>query len=463
METVTFEQVKKAISGKIYRLMDQDKGRCCKQDLIRIQVSCPNINCFSWLRAQLSGNKFYWADRSREFEIAAVGIADLLKGDEKCNYEELFFKMRQRLSGEDRYLRYYGGLSFYNRKSAKEWDAFGSYSFFIPEFEVFKIKGKAFFAFNIRTDKIDAFTIKKSLLELDNIVFSKGGFAKKIPFVSSLRHFPDRFAWERIFNESLRVSGKMLFDKIVLARKTAIDFTDEVDPLILFALLRKHERGSFSYYFQPQAGVAFLGATPERLFKRNGLIVESEALAGTKPRGKSQEEDVFHQQKLSSSVKESLEHHYVVDWIRNALSSVCSKLEIQSPRSILKVSAALHLLTGFKGKLKKGISDADILSVLHPTPAVGGCPLNKALGGIKKIEPFDRGWYTGPVGVVGFDDADFAVALRCALVRGKNVSLFAGAGIVEGSTAEDEWQEIENKNSVYMRIFNAQLMELLPA
>jgi len=461
MEKVTFEQVKKSISSKIYRLMD--KGRSRKQKLIRIQVPCPDIDCFSWLRAQFSENKVYWADRSGEFEIAGVGIADLLKSDEKSEYEELFSEMRQRIPGEYKYLRYYGGLSFYNRKSAKEWDAFGAYYFIIPQFEVFKIKGKIFFAFNARADKIDALTIEKSLFQLETLVFSLARFSEEIPSVRSWRHFPDRLVWERIFNQELRSSGKMLFDKIVLARKTSIDFAQEVDPLVLFSFLKKHAKGSFAYYFQPQKGVAFLGATPERLFKRQGLQVVSEALAGTKPRGKSEVEDFLHQQRLSSSVKESLEHGYVVDWIRNALSKLCSKLESQSPRSILKVPSALHLLTGFKGKLKKGISDADILRALHPTPAVGGCPLDKALEAIIKIEPFDRGWYTGPVGFVGLDYVDFAVALRCALVRGKNVSLFAGAGIVDGSTAEDEWQEIENKNSIYMRIINEQSKELLPA
>lgn len=463
MEKVSFQQVKKTISGNMYRLIDKGKSSSRKQKIIRIQAPCPNIDCFSWLREQSNENKVYWADRNGEFEVAGVGIADLLKGNERCCYEELFSKMRQRLSNEYKYLRYYGGLSFYNRKSAKEWDVFGSYSFLVPQFEILKIKGKAFFAFNIRVDSMDIAVINNSLIELDKLVFSIEQFAGELPSVISLRHFPDRLVWERIFNEKIKVSGRMFFDKIVLARKTSIEFEFDIDPLVLFYFLREYAKGSFSYYFQPQGSIAFLGVTPERLFKRNGLQVKSEALAGTKPRGKSREEDVFHQQRLSSSTKENLEHRFVVDWIRNALSKVCSKLESQSPCLILKVSAALHLLTGFKGKLKKGISDADILSVLHPTPAVGGCPLNKALAAIIKIEPFDRGWYTGPIGFVGFDYADFAVALRCALVRGKNVSLFAGAGIVEGSTAEDEWREIENKNSIYMRIFNEQLKELLPA
>jgi menaquinone-specific isochorismate synthase len=462
MEKVTFQQVKKTISGNMYRLIDKGKGSSRKQKIIRFQVPCPHIDCFSWLRAQSSENKIYLADRNGEFEVAGVGIADLLKGDERCDYRKLFSSLHQGLSSDNKYLRYYGGLSFYNRKSAKEWDAFGSYCFIIPQFEVIKIKRKAFFAFNIRVDHINSLMIKKSLEDLERIMFSSGAFEGDIPPVSSLRNLPDRFVWERIFNEKISVSGEMLFDKIVLARKTSIDFEREVDPLVLFLRLREYARASFQYYFQPTNGIAFLGATPERLFKRNGLFVESEALAGTKPRGKNHEEDVFHQQKLSSSAKEDLEHRYVVDWIRNALSSVCVTLEPLGQRSIVKVSSALHLLTGFKGKLKRRISDADILSALHPTPAVGGYPLHKALAAIIKIEPFDRGWYTGPIGFVGFDYADFAVALRCALVRGENVSLFAGAGIVKGSTAEDEWQEIENKNSVYMRILEGQIKESLP-
>jgi len=245
----------------------------------------------------------------------------------------------------------------------------------------------------------------------------------------------------------------MAFDKIVLARKTSIDFEREINPLALLSQLKEYTKECFHYYFQLEKGTSFLGATPERLFTRKGLRVESEAIAGTKPRGKNESEDALYRQELFYSTKEALEHRYVVELIRNTLSKFCLSLQFDKASSILKVASAQHLITRFQGVLKEKIRDAQLLAALHPTPAVGGCPLNEALKAILKIEPFARGWYAGPVGCVGYDDLDFAVALRCALVQGKNVSLFAGAGIVEGSTPEGEWQEIENKNSAYLRVF----------
>jgi menaquinone-specific isochorismate synthase len=93
------------------------------------------------------------------------------------------------------------------------------------------------------------------------------------------------------------------------------------------------------------------------------------------------------------------------------------------------------------------------MRALHPTPAVGGYPTSAALTAIRDLEPFDRGWYAGPVGWVGSRGAEFAVALRCGLVRGSSLSLYSGAGIVEGSHPAEEWNEIEQKISDFIRIF----------
>jgi len=149
--------------------------------------------------------------------------------------------------------------------------------------------------------------------------------------------------------------------------------------LVLLAQLKEHTEGCFHYYFQPSPGAAFLGATPERLFKRQGLNVESEALAGTRPRGKNKDEDAFYRQELLHSAKEALEHRHVVDSIRNALGPFCSSLQSDKTHSLLKITTAQHLITRFKGVLKEGTGDAQLLSALHPTAAVGGCPLDKAL------------------------------------------------------------------------------------
>ena len=99
----------------------------------------------------------------------------------------------------------------------------------------------------------------------------------------------------------------------------------------------------------------------------------------------------------------------------------------------------------FRYMVDNGCSDLDIASMLHPTSAVGGVPTAKALRMIETLEPFDRGWYAAPVGWLGGGSAEMAVAIRSGLVSENRLSLFSGAGIVEGSSADDEWREIESK------------------
>jgi menaquinone-specific isochorismate synthase len=91
------------------------------------------------------------------------------------------------------------------------------------------------------------------------------------------------------------------------------------------------------------------------------------------------------------------------------------------------------------------VTAVELLAALHPTPAVGGVPRDAALGAIRAQEPFDRGWYAGPVGWIGADAAEFAVGIRSGLVWPDRLALYSGAGIVEGSVPDREWDEIEQK------------------
>ena len=124
---------------------------------------------------------------------------------------------------------------------------------------------------------------------------------------------------------------------------------------------------------------------------------------------------------------------------------------------ILTLPNGHHLITKFQGQLKDGINDEDILQFLHPTPALGGTPRKQAMDIIRKLEGFSRGWYGAPIGYVGLDWAEFVVGIRSGLVRGKNLSVFAGAGIVQGSEAQAEWDEVENKISNFIKIIQMNL------
>jgi menaquinone-specific isochorismate synthase len=105
-----------------------------------------------------------------------------------------------------------------------------------------------------------------------------------------------------------------------------------------------------------------------------------------------------------------------------------------------------HLLTAIRAERKSGVSDADIITALHPTPAVGGLPRGPALVMLRMLEPYERGWYASPIGISSSSFADIAVGIRSAVVSGNELYMFCGAGIVRGSEPDAEWRELDNKD-----------------
>lgn len=458
---MSFQKVKKIIAQDILKL---SRGSYFEnqRNILRLEALCPPVNCLDWLDAQTSRVKVYWAGRDNSFQMAGIGSADKVQGDAIDTYNTPFKAISRRLSTDDN-IRYYGGMDFYppevnkdlagKRKAGREWKAFGAYCFLLPRFEIVKRQGKYLFAANIVTQDITASLVKDYLGALEKISFSLSLPIISIPKIKSLSVSPNKEEWQKLFREHIQPSGKMIYQKIVLAQKTSIKFASKVNPLAVFKKLTQQAPGSFHYYFQPQDDCAFFGASPERLFKRQGLDIESEALAGTKPRGKTAAEDAYFEKILRDSPKDAREHEIVVEAIKGVFKKLCVSFQADTKPSVAKASSAHHLITYFRGILKEAIDDARILTGLHPTPAVGGMPRTRVLKAIAKLEPFERGWYAGPIGYIGSDSVDFAVALRCALMRGSYVNLYAGAGIVEGSTADEEWQEIEQKKSIFLNLF----------
>jgi len=119
---------------------------------------------------------------------------------------------------------------------------------------------------------------------------------------------------------------------------------------------------------------------------------------------------------------------------------------------VLKLPHVQHLKASLNGRLKPGVSDSDLLVSLHPTPAVGGYPTDRAVDEIFSLALFDRGWYASPTGWIGADAAEFCVAIRSGLIDRNRLALFSGAGIVAGSRPEREWDEIENKIGSFLSL-----------
>lgn len=258
--------------------------------------------------------------------------------------------------------------------------------------------------------------------------------------------------WSQTITRALNLIQQNQLQKVVLARKEVLKHPHPIHPLILFEKLRQIIPQAHHFYFEPKPGLAFLGASPEQLYRRVGQQIESEAQAGTRIRGQTPSEDKILEQELSENPKDHHEHQLVVEYISHALSTICLEYGVSNPKQVVKLPNVQHLKTRLSGILKNTITDQAILAALHPTSAVCGYPISNAFEFIRGSESFDRGFYTGAFGFITEKKSEFNVAIRCAVISGCDLHLFAGAGIVEGSTATDEWQEIENKMAFWREL-----------
>lgn len=152
---------------------------------------------------------------------------------------------------------------------------------------------------------------------------------------------------------------------------------------------------------------------------------------------------------LLGSDKDREEHAIVVETLRARLSPIVSELVVAPAPVVARFGPVQHLVTAISGRLRSPSGILALAALLHPTPAVGGEPLELALELIAEHESFERGWYAGPLGWVGADgDGDLVVALRCGVVSGPSAALFAGCGIVADSDPAREWDESRSKMQV---------------
>lgn len=254
-------------------------------------------------------------------------------------------------------------------------------------------------------------------------------------------------AYRRGVSAALEAIARGDFEKVVLARSCRVARRGAFDAAQVIAALRAQHPGCFVFGFG--AGSAcFVGATPERLLRREGLRVEASALAGSAPRGRTPDEDLQLARALRESKKEQAEHEVVRRAIAAALAPACEQLDAPESPGLLQLDGIQHLHTRIDGRLRAG-PGSDLLALaghLHPTPAVGGAPRDAARAFLAEHEHLDRGGYAGGVGWLSpSGDGELAVALRCALLRGRRATLYAGAGIVEGSDPDAELAETRLK------------------
>ncbi len=227
------------------------------------------------------------------------------------------------------------------------------------------------------------------------------------------------------------------FSKVVVAREIELVASEPVNERALLKSLEMRNQESFTFLVRGRDGSAFVGSSPELLCSVKNGVVTADALAGTA--------EVSDGAALLTSDKNIREHREVIDGVTASLAPFAASIDVPAAPVLKRLPNVVHLHTPICATLRGGVEALDVAKALSPTPAVCGAPREPARAWLRANELFSRGWYAGAVGFTGPGGTVMSVALRSALVRGDHVSIFVGAGIVEGSTAESEWVETEQK------------------
>jgi menaquinone-specific isochorismate synthase len=355
-------------------------------------------------------------------------------------------------------LRFLGGRCFFPQEEReKRWEDFPSLWFVLPQVMMLRSNREFFVSVGMMfEDHEDDNHISARILESLKKAKAKdlSAIRSQFPEVITRTDHPDYAGWKSNINKSLHKINNGKIDKVVLARRTDIEFREAVEAVDYVHALKSANDRCYFFLFQPRQGRAFLGATPERLLKIEENRLISEAVSGTVARAADPDEDKHRGAWLLQDHKELSEQKFVTDDLVAKFRQLTRKIDLPGPPEVVKLANVQHLVCKVSGVLRNGISIGEMVSSLHPTPAVGGCPVSAAISLIERLEPFSRGWYGGPVGIISHELTEMAVGIRSSLVVDRVVSLFAGAGIVKGSTPESEWEEIEDKMSTAFKVLS---------
>lgn len=239
--------------------------------------------------------------------------------------------------------------------------------------------------------------------------------------------------------------------QVVLSQRMVQDFP--APPLSLYRALRSLNPSPYMFYYD-MGDHHVVGSSPEILVRLEDDVVTARPIAGTRPRGRTREEDVALAQELLADPKECAEHVQLMDLGRNDIGRVAQtgSVRVTDKMVIERYSHVMHIVSNVEGRLKPGMHAIDVLKATFPAGTVSGAPKVRAMEIIDELEPSKRGIYAGAVGYLGFNgDMDLAIAIRTAVVKNGKLYVQAGAGIVADSVPESEWTETQNKARAVLR------------
>ncbi|KRA53611.1 anthranilate synthase [Pseudoxanthomonas sp. Root65] len=239
--------------------------------------------------------------------------------------------------------------------------------------------------------------------------------------------------------------------QVVLSQRLSVPFNAR--PVDVYRALRALNPSPYMYFLDV-GDVQVVGSSPEILVRLEQGEVTVRPIAGTRPRGKTHDEDVALEAELLADPKERAEHLMLIDLGRNDTGRVSEAGTVQVGEQFVieRYSHVMHIVSEVTGKLLPGLSYADVLRATFPAGTVSGAPKIRALEVIRELEPIKRNVYAGSIGYIGWHgDADTAIAIRTAVIKDGRLHVQAGAGIVYDSDPEKEWDETMNKGRALFR------------
>ncbi|GAX37510.1 isochorismate synthase [Nodularia sp. NIES-3585] len=442
--------------------------------LLNVQENCLKHNCgqivsisldIDWVDplvvldklTQANEINFYFENQAKGEAIAAIDSVTKLEidGKERFHQAEYFIKSclnniinfgnNQSTFAGPHFFCYF---SFFDQNSQIDYP-FPSATVFLPRWQI-GVKNKRCVLVNNIIIKAST-NVENILQDLQHKIAQIQGLEyaainlEQLPTKFSKRSVTNAQDFKRSVGSAVEKIRSSHLSKIVLANALDVRASNFFNLFKSLNNLRQIHPNCYIFSTSNGKGQNFIGASPERLISIHNQELISDALAGSAPRGKTPAEDAANANRLLNSIKERHEHSLVIDFITQRLSQLGLLPQVLAPR-LRQLSNIQHLWTPITATVPANVHPLQIVSQLHPTPAVAGATRDFACAEIRRYESFERGLYAAPLGWIDASgNCEFIVGIRSALIDGDRARLYAGAGIVAGSDPEKEFAEVQLK------------------
>lgn len=409
------------LSAKLVEIIESHQQLLLHDNVVKISLS-EDFDLFDFYLRSTATPKVYYKSREGRREYLGLGLLRNFHSEDVTLEELPIFYNK----------------TFDEMKMDSQWQEIGEGYHFQSNITFVK-----------KCNKTDIYLVKgelflEELKKLTNIV--EGDFhGHNIPEIRAVLNTPEIDQWSQSVEDSVSAMEREEFDKVVLARKYTQFYESKLDHSQYITKYIAHKGNNFIYLLNFAPDKSFISISPESLLKIERDRLNIDVIAGTRSLGDNETENLTLATELQNDAKEIHEHEIVTNEIEKSMLKHCNQYELVFSKNILKQKHVQHLYSLFEGALKYDFQIENLINDLHPTPAVGGTPKQKALEIIRENEPFARGLYAAPCGVISKDYSELLVAIRSVLIEKDSVNIFAGAGIVKGSRSNYEWKETTRK------------------